>query len=73
MKRPELDLREDARKLLGAVQLLGGRFGMGVPIKLLLGKEKETRIPSSLTQHPLYGSGKDDSENWWKAVGQYSL
>ncbi|XP_046668015.1 Werner syndrome ATP-dependent helicase-like [Homalodisca vitripennis] len=68
-KIPELDLREDVQKLLGAVRVLDGKFGLGVPIKFLMGK-KEDRISNSYTRHALYGSGKDDSEKWWKAIGR---
>ncbi|XP_054266583.1 bifunctional 3'-5' exonuclease/ATP-dependent helicase WRN-like isoform X2 [Macrosteles quadrilineatus] len=67
--KPELDLREDAVKLLGVIRVLDGRFGFGIPIKFLMGK-KQDRIPNSYTRHPLYGSGKDDKEEWWKAIGR---
>lgn len=63
-------MREDARKLLEAVRVLDGKFGLGVPIRFLMGK-KENRLSPSYTRHPLYGSGKDEPENWWKAIGKW--
>lgn len=58
--------------MLGAVRLLDGKFGLGVPIRFLMGR-KEDRISPSYMRHSLYGSGKDETEKWWKAIGESVL
>lgn len=66
---PEIDIRPDAKILLKAVKLFGGRFGLGVPIAFVRGKQ-HSKLNSSHSKHDLYGSGKDQPEQWWKSVGR---
>uniref|UniRef100_A0A670K813 ATP-dependent DNA helicase n=1 Tax=Podarcis muralis TaxID=64176 RepID=A0A670K813_PODMU len=48
---------------------LNERFGMGVPVLFLRGSYSE-RLPEQYRSHPLFGSGKDWPENWWKSLGR---
>ena len=48
--------------------MFGGRFGLGVPIAFVRGKN-HPKLYSSYLKHELYGSGKDQPEQWWKSVG----
>lgn len=66
---PEVDIKPDAKILLKAVKVLEGRFGLGVPIALIRGKPHQ-RLKDFHQKLEAYGSGKDNSEAWWKAIGK---
>lgn len=64
------DFTEDAYKLLKAVQVLNGTFGMGMYILFLRGSNSSKLKPNQ-QKLPNYGSGKDKSETWWKGLGKH--
>ncbi|CAI5796825.1 Werner syndrome ATP-dependent helicase isoform X1 [Podarcis lilfordi] len=63
------DFGRQAYQLMSAVCALNERFGMGVPVLFLRGSYSE-RLPEQYRSHPLFGSGKDWPENWWKSLGR---
>ncbi|KFR01889.1 Werner syndrome ATP-dependent helicase, partial [Nipponia nippon] len=63
------DFGKQAYQLLSAVSALEEKFGTKVPILFLRGSSSQ-RLPSKYRRHPLFGSGKDWPENWWKLLCQ---
>ncbi|XP_054364572.1 bifunctional 3'-5' exonuclease/ATP-dependent helicase WRN isoform X3 [Mirounga angustirostris] len=61
------DFGPQAFQLLSAVKILGERFGIGLPILFLQGSNSQ-RLPDQYRRHSLFGSGKDQTERWWKAL-----
>lgn len=64
------DFSEDAIKYLLAVNSLKGRYGHGV-YGLFLKGSKSAKIKPSMQGLPGYGLGRDKSEEWWKAIGNF--
>ncbi|NXY18001.1 WRN helicase, partial [Atrichornis clamosus] len=63
------DFGKQAHQLLSAVNALDGKFGTRMPILLLRGSSSQ-RLPDRYRRHPLFGSGKEWPENWWKLLCQ---
>ncbi|KAM6362678.1 bifunctional 3'-5' exonuclease/ATP-dependent helicase WRN isoform 4-T4 [Alca torda] len=63
------DFGKQAYQLLSAVCALEGKFGTRIPILFLRGSSSQ-RLPERYRRHPLFGSGKDWPENWWKSLCQ---
>ncbi|NWS63750.1 WRN helicase, partial [Chunga burmeisteri] len=63
------DFGKQAFQLLSAVSALEEKFGTRVPILFLRGSSSQ-RLPDVYRRHPLFGSGKDWPENWWKLLCQ---
>ncbi|KAM9295289.1 bifunctional 3'-5' exonuclease/ATP-dependent helicase WRN isoform 3-T3 [Morus bassanus] len=63
------DFGKQAYQLLSAVNALEEKFGTTVPVLFLRGSNSQ-RLPDRYRRHPLFGSGKDWPENWWKALCQ---
>ncbi|NXV24043.1 WRN helicase, partial [Cepphus grylle] len=63
------DFGKQANQLLSAVCALEGKFGTRIPILFLRGSSSQ-RLPDRYRRHPLFGSGKDWPENWWKSLCQ---
>ncbi|KFW64218.1 Werner syndrome ATP-dependent helicase, partial [Pygoscelis adeliae] len=63
------DFGKQAYQLLSAVGALEEKFGTRVPILFLRGSSSQ-RLPDRYRRHPLFGSGKDWPENWWKSLCQ---
>ncbi|XP_068259879.1 bifunctional 3'-5' exonuclease/ATP-dependent helicase WRN isoform X2 [Nyctibius grandis] len=63
------DFGKQAYQLLSAVSALEEKFGTRVPILFLRGSSSQ-RLPERYRKHPLFGSGKDWPENWWKSLCQ---
>ncbi|XP_049671325.1 bifunctional 3'-5' exonuclease/ATP-dependent helicase WRN isoform X3 [Accipiter gentilis] len=63
------DFGKQAYQLLSAVSALEEKFGTRVPILFLRGSSSQ-RLPNRYRRHPLFGSGKDWPENWWKSLCQ---
>ncbi|XP_030335299.1 Werner syndrome ATP-dependent helicase homolog isoform X35 [Strigops habroptila] len=63
------DFGKQAYQLLSAVSTLEEKFGTRVPILFLRGSSSQ-RLPNRYRRHPLFGSGKDWPENWWKSLCQ---
>ncbi|KAM9236505.1 bifunctional 3'-5' exonuclease/ATP-dependent helicase WRN isoform 2-T2 [Leptosomus discolor] len=61
------DFGKQAYQLLSAVTALEEKFGTRLPILFLRGSSSQ-RLPDRYRRHPLFGSGKDWSENWWKSL-----
>ncbi|XP_010986289.1 bifunctional 3'-5' exonuclease/ATP-dependent helicase WRN isoform X1 [Camelus dromedarius] len=60
------DFGPQAFQLLSAVTILGEKFGIGVPILFLRGSNSK-RL-DKYRSHSFFGTGKDHSSNWWKAL-----
>ncbi|BES87494.1 Werner syndrome, RecQ helicase-like [Nesidiocoris tenuis] len=65
---PEYDLTEDALLLLKAVKLLGGFYGLQVPILLVRGSSNK-KLPSKYCDSELFSKGYDKPEEYWKLLG----
>ncbi|NWU72009.1 WRN helicase, partial [Pterocles burchelli] len=63
------DFGKQAYQLLSAVSALEEKFGTKLPILFLRGSGSQ-RLPDRYRRHPLFGSGKDWPENWWKLLSQ---
>ncbi|KAK4875425.1 hypothetical protein RN001_011847 [Aquatica leii] len=63
------DFANDARVYMNAVKAMDGKFGHGMYILFLRGS-KSTKLFAKYQQHSLYGSGKHQTEDWWKAIGK---
>ncbi|XP_074894583.1 bifunctional 3'-5' exonuclease/ATP-dependent helicase WRN [Buteo buteo] len=63
------DFGKQAYQLLSAVSALEEKFGTRLPILFLRGSSSQ-RLPNRYRGHPLFGSGKDWPENWWKSLCQ---
>ncbi|NWQ87707.1 WRN helicase, partial [Burhinus bistriatus] len=63
------DFGKQAYQLLSAVSALEEKFGTRIPILFLRGSGSQ-RLPDRYRRHPLFGSGKDWPENWWKMLCQ---
>ncbi|XP_027655510.1 bifunctional 3'-5' exonuclease/ATP-dependent helicase WRN isoform X2 [Falco biarmicus] len=63
------DFGKPAHQLLSAVVALEEKFGTKIPILFLRGSFSQ-RLPDRYRKHPLFGSGKDWPENWWKLLCQ---
>ncbi|KAM6269951.1 bifunctional 3'-5' exonuclease/ATP-dependent helicase WRN [Porphyrio hochstetteri] len=63
------DFGKQSYQLLSAVSALEEKFGTKMPILFLRGSYSQ-RLPDRYRRHPLFGSGKDWPENWWKLLCQ---
>ncbi|XP_027605188.2 Werner syndrome ATP-dependent helicase isoform X1 [Pipra filicauda] len=63
------DFGKQAHQLLSAVVALDEKFGTKRPILLLRGSNSQ-HLPDRFRRHPLFGSGKEWPENWWKLLCQ---
>ncbi|NXX60918.1 WRN helicase, partial [Scopus umbretta] len=63
------DFGKQAYQLLSAVSALEEKFGTRLPILFLRGSSSQ-RLPGRYRRHPLFGSGKDWPETWWKLLCQ---
>ncbi|KAM6301267.1 bifunctional 3'-5' exonuclease/ATP-dependent helicase WRN [Aegotheles albertisi] len=63
------DFGKQAYQLLSAVSVLEEKFGTRLPILFLRGSTSQ-RLPERYRRHPLFGTGKDWPENWWKLLCQ---
>ncbi|XP_012580191.1 PREDICTED: Werner syndrome ATP-dependent helicase isoform X2 [Condylura cristata] len=61
-----------AFQLLSAVNILGEKFGIGLPILFLLGSNSQ-RLEDKYRRHSLFGSGKDYTKSWWTALSHQLL
>ncbi|KAM6149706.1 bifunctional 3'-5' exonuclease/ATP-dependent helicase WRN [Erethizon dorsatum] len=64
------DFGPQAFLLLSAVDILQGKFGIGIPILFLRGSSSQ-RLPDKYRRHSLFGAGKDQTESWWKAFSRH--
>lgn len=64
------DFSEDAMKYLLAVNSLKGCYGHGM-YGLFLKGSRSAKIKPSMQGLPGYGLGRDKSEEWWKAIGNF--
>uniref|UniRef100_A0A8I5NTT3 Bifunctional 3'-5' exonuclease/ATP-dependent helicase WRN n=1 Tax=Papio anubis TaxID=9555 RepID=A0A8I5NTT3_PAPAN len=63
------DFGPQAFQLLSAVDILGEKFGIGLPILFLRGSNSQ-RLADQYRKHSLFGTGKDQTESWWKAFSR---
>ncbi|XP_054556820.1 bifunctional 3'-5' exonuclease/ATP-dependent helicase WRN isoform X3 [Talpa occidentalis] len=66
------DFGPQAFQLLSAVNILGEKFGIGLPILFLLGSNSQ-RLQNKYRCHNLFGSGKDHTKSWWTALSHQLL
>ncbi|XP_058381149.1 bifunctional 3'-5' exonuclease/ATP-dependent helicase WRN isoform X2 [Diceros bicornis minor] len=60
------DFGPQAFQLLSAVNILGEKFGIRVPILFLCGSNSKY-LPDKHRSHSLFGTGKDQTRKWWRA------
>ncbi|XP_065802648.1 bifunctional 3'-5' exonuclease/ATP-dependent helicase WRN isoform X3 [Muntiacus reevesi] len=63
------DFGPQAFQLLSAVTILGGKFGIGIPILFLRGSNSQ-RLEDRYRSHSVFGTGKGHTESWWKALSR---
>ncbi|NXS53533.1 WRN helicase, partial [Brachypteracias leptosomus] len=63
------DFGKPAQQLLSAVTALEEKFGTRLPILFLRGSGSQ-RLPNRYRSHPLFGTGRDWPENWWRSLCQ---
>ncbi|KFP84559.1 Werner syndrome ATP-dependent helicase, partial [Acanthisitta chloris] len=63
------DFGKQCHQLLSAVSALEEKFGTKMPILFLRGSTSQ-RLPQRYRRHPLFGTGKEWPENWWKLLCQ---
>ncbi|XP_063704544.1 LOW QUALITY PROTEIN: bifunctional 3'-5' exonuclease/ATP-dependent helicase WRN-like [Culicoides brevitarsis] len=63
----KFDFSEDARKLLAAIKLFNGKKGLNASVLTLRGS-KAKAVPAFAQLKPIYGSGKDKPDEWWKSL-----
>lgn len=63
------DFGREAFQLLSAVSILGEKFGIGIPILFLRGSNSQ-RLEEKYRSHSSFGTGKNQTENWWKAFSR---
>ncbi|XP_043749878.1 Werner syndrome ATP-dependent helicase isoform X4 [Cervus elaphus] len=63
------DFGPQAFQLLSAVTILGGKFGIGIPILFLRGSNSQ-RLEDRYRSHSVFGTGKGHTETWWKALSR---
>ncbi|MBZ3878524.1 Werner syndrome ATP-dependent helicase [Sciurus carolinensis] len=66
------DFGPQAFQLLSAVGILEEKFGIGVPILFLRGSSSQ-RIADKYRSHSFFGTGKDQTESWWKAFSRHLI
>ncbi|XP_073910785.1 bifunctional 3'-5' exonuclease/ATP-dependent helicase WRN isoform X4 [Castor canadensis] len=67
-----LDFGPQALLLLSAVDILKEKFGIGVPILFLRGSSSQ-RLADKYRHHKFFGTGKDQTESWWKAFSRHLI
>ncbi|KAE8631557.1 hypothetical protein XENTR_v10001231 [Xenopus tropicalis] len=60
---------QQAYKFISAVDILGQKFGTGVPVLFLRGSTSQ-RLPDRFRHHPLFSCGKDQTEAFWKVLAR---
>ncbi|KAF3331878.1 mediator of RNA polymerase II transcription subunit 34-like protein [Carex littledalei] len=65
----ERDLSRESFLLLSCIKLCGGNFGFNMPIDVLRGSRAKKIKINKFDKLPMHGLGKDNSSNWWKALG----
>eukprot|EP00899_Mesostigma_viride_P025241 jgi/Mesvir1/5901/Mv00672-RA.1 len=69
-EREKRDVGRDASLLLSVVAQLGNRFGLNMPVDVLVGSKAKKLVQMNLdTRIPLFGKGKHRPTAWWKALG----
>ncbi|XP_071952362.1 bifunctional 3'-5' exonuclease/ATP-dependent helicase WRN-like [Antedon mediterranea] len=68
----EKEFGPEVKNLLLAIDAGNERFGLGIPVQMLRGSTNQ-RMPEWLTNHKIFGKGKDKSEKWWKVFGRQLL
>ncbi|XP_039076810.1 Werner syndrome ATP-dependent helicase isoform X2 [Hyaena hyaena] len=63
------DFGPQAFQLLSAMNILGEKFGIGLPILFLRGSNSQ-RLTDWHRRHDLFGTGKDHTKSWWKALSR---
>ncbi|KAI4461674.1 dna helicase recq family member [Holotrichia oblita] len=64
-----IDLTDYAHMLLTSMNVMGDGFGLNSYIMFLRGS-KSSRMSTKFQSHPLHGSGKHKSDNWWKCIAR---
>eukprot|EP00930_Biecheleria_cincta_P023313 TRINITY_DN16867_c0_g2_i2.p1 TRINITY_DN16867_c0_g2~~TRINITY_DN16867_c0_g2_i2.p1 ORF type:complete len:926 (-),score=144.06 TRINITY_DN16867_c0_g2_i2:153-2930(-) len=67
------DVTDSVRLLLTAVNATKGRYGLTMPIEVLMGRKTARVKQQSFDNLPVHGSGADRSEEYWKAVGDAAI
>ena len=65
----EVDFAEQARTMIGAVEVMGDKRGLAISVKLVRGSNDE-KLWDRHKQSPVYGKGKGRSEKFWTALAR---
>lgn len=71
-KKGLYDFAKEAKMFLEAVNALGGAFGI-LTYALFLKGSKSSKIQDRHRRSPLYGAGKDKTQDWWKTIGRFLI
>lgn len=66
----KVDVTLDALLLLRAIEQTRGRFGLCVPIEVLLGRRTARLKKLDFESLPTYGTGKHQTEQYWKTMAR---
>ena len=65
----EVDFGEQARIMIEAVEVMGGKRGLGMSVKLVRGLS-DSKMWDSHKRSLVYGKGKERSEKFWTALAR---
>ena len=65
----EVDFAEQARTIIGAVEVMGDKRGLGISVKLVRGSNDE-KLWDRHKASPVFGKGKARSEKFWTALAR---
>lgn len=63
------NMSEDSELLLLAIKQTGERYGLTMPITVLVGSKIKKVTEVSFDKLPIFGKGKHHSIDWWKELG----
>ena len=65
----EVDFGEQARIMIEAVEVMGGKRGLGMSVKLVRGLN-DSKMWDRHKESSVYGRGKERSDKFWTALAQ---
>ncbi|GJQ85483.1 hypothetical protein Trydic_g23073 [Trypoxylus dichotomus] len=64
-----VDITEYAHTFLASMNIMGNGLGLNSYILFIRGS-KSSKVSEKLQCHPLHGSGKHKTDNWWKCIAR---
>eukprot|EP00249_Psilotum_nudum_P017460 c26334_g1_i2 orf=729-2210(+) len=72
-EKQQRDMSEEVHLLVSCIKMLGGRYGLNVPVDVLRGSHSKKVMENGYDQLPVYGLGRSKPANWWKSLGDQLL